>query len=93
MYGSLAGRVQLATEIRIAISRIVPFKHAVCANCEHIYRREVELPPAFDEDLASIAPSAYSIFTDIVLSGAKDPELEWRDYYKNSNVPIPNFRN
>ena len=67
------------------------FKHAACANYEHIYRREIELPPAFDEDLASIAPTAYSIFTDIVLSGAEDPELEWRDYYKNSKIPIPSF--
>jgi hypothetical protein len=69
----------------------LPFKHAVCANYEHIYRRELDLPSAFDEDLASIAPDAYSIFTDIVLSGAEDPDLEWRDYYKDSNIPIPNF--
>ncbi len=67
------------------------FKHAACANYEHIYRREIELPSAFDENLVSIAPTAYSIFTDIVLSGAEDPELEWRDYYKNSKIPIPNF--
>ncbi len=67
------------------------FKHAACANYEHIYRRDIELPSAFDEDLETIAPTAYSIFTDIVLSGAEDPELEWRDYYKDSNVPIPIF--
>ena len=69
----------------------MPFKHAACANFEHIYRREIGLAPAFDEDIASLAPTAYSIFTDIVLSGAKDPGLEWRDYYKDSNIPIPNF--
>jgi len=69
----------------------MPFKHAVCANYEHVYRREIGLAPAFDEDDASLASTAYSIFTDIVLSGAKDPDLEWRDYYKNSNIPIPNF--
>jgi hypothetical protein len=69
----------------------MPFKHAACANYEHIYRREIGLAPAFDEDDASLAPTAYSIFTDIVLSGAKDPVLEWRDYYKDSNIPIPNF--
>lgn len=69
----------------------LPFKHAACANYEHIYRREINLPPAFDQDLASTAPTAYSIFTDIVLSGAEDPDLEWRDYYKDSNIPIPNF--
>ena len=69
----------------------MPFKHAACANYEHIYRSEVDLPSAFDEDIASVAPTAYSIFTDIVLSGAKDPDLEWRDYYKDSNIPIPIF--
>ena len=69
----------------------MPFKHAACANYEDIYRREIELPPALDEDLASIAPTAYSIFTDIVLSGAEDPDMEWRDYYKDSNIPIPSF--
>ncbi len=69
----------------------MPFKHATCANYEHVYRREADLPPAFDEDTASLAPTASSIFTDIVLSGAKDPDLEWRDYYKDSNIPIPEF--
>lgn len=69
----------------------MPFKHAACANYEHIYRRETGLPQVFDEDLASIAPTAYSIYTDIVLSGAEDPDLEWRDYYRDSNIPIPDF--
>lgn len=67
------------------------FKHAACANYEHIYRREASLPPAFQEELASVAPTAYSIFTDIVLSGAEDPGLEWREYYKGSNIPVPTF--
>ena len=67
------------------------FKHAACANHESIYRRENDLPSAFDEELASKAPSAYSIFTDIVLSGSEDPGLEWRDYYRDSNIPVPNF--
>jgi len=69
----------------------MPFKHAACANYEHIYRREADLPPAFDEKIASDVANAYSIFTDIVLSGVEDPDLEWRDYYKDSNIPIPNF--
>lgn len=67
------------------------FKHAACANYEHIYRRESDLPPAFDEELAEIAPTAYSIFTDIVLAGGDDPRQEWCEYYKDSNIPIPNF--
>lgn len=69
----------------------MPFKHAACANCEHIYRREIDLPPAFDESIAADASTAYSIFTDIVLSGTTDPDLEWRDYYKGSDIPVPNF--
>lgn len=69
----------------------MPFKHAACANYEHIYRRELNLPSVFDEEVASIAPTAYSIFTDIVLSGAENPDLEWRDYYKDCNIPVPNF--
>lgn len=67
------------------------FKHAACASAEHIYRREAGLPPAFDGELASLAPTAYSIFTDIVLSGATEPDIEWQDYYKDSNVPVPSF--
>ncbi|MFQ5549269.1 MAG: hypothetical protein ACE5FV_13320 [Woeseia sp.] len=69
----------------------LPFKHAACANCEHAYRREIELPPAFDEDIASEAATAYSFFTDIVISGAEDPEQEWRQYHKGINIPLPDF--
>jgi len=67
------------------------FKHAACANYEHVYRREAGLPPAFDEDIASDAANAYSLYTDIVLSGAKDPDQEWRDYFKGRNIPVPNI--
>ena len=85
-----AARVELGDYIDVR-DWFMPFKHAACANHEHIYRREIELPSAFDEDMASIAPNAYSIFTDIVLSGTEDPDLEWRAYYKDSKIPIPNF--
>lgn len=68
-----------------------PFMHAACANYEHIYRRELELPPAFDDEVANIATTAYSIFTDVVLSGAENPDAEWRDYYKDCNIPVPHF--
>ena len=67
------------------------FMHAACANQEHVYRWELELPPAFDEDVAKRASTAYSIFTDIVLSGEENPESEWRDYHKDSNIPTPSF--
>jgi hypothetical protein len=53
-----------------------------------MYRRELGMPSCFDDDIADIAPTAYSIFTDIVLSGVKNPGLEWRDYYKDSDIPF-----
>ncbi len=68
-----------------------PFMFAVCANQENSYRRDIELPPAFDPSLAAIAPVAYSLFTDIVLSGAKDPLVEWLDYHRDAGVPMPQF--
>jgi hypothetical protein len=34
---------------------------------------------------------AYSLFTDIVLSGDANPATEWRDYYKDYNIPTPTF--
>jgi len=67
------------------------FRHAACANQEHVYRWELEMPPAFAEDIAKLASTAYSLFTDIVLSGGANPATEWRDYYKDSNIPTPTF--
>ena len=67
------------------------FAHAACANQEHVYRWELEMPPAFAEDIAKLASTAYSLFTDIVLSGDANPATEWRDYYKDSNIPTPTF--
>ena len=49
------------------------------------------MPPAFEEESASETATAYSIFTDIVLSGAEEPEQEWRDYHRNSGIAFPNF--
>jgi hypothetical protein len=49
------------------------------------------MPPAFAEDIAKLASTAYSIFTDIVLSGDANPATEWRDYYKDYNIPTPTF--
>jgi len=68
-----------------------PFMHAACANYEHIYRRDLEMPSAFADELAQLAANAYSLYTDIILSGAPDPDLEWRDYHKDSNIPVPVF--
>jgi hypothetical protein len=71
----------------------LPFKHAACVSYEATYRREIELPPAFDEEIAREAIMAYPIFTDIVLAGDKHPDKEWRDYHQDSNVPFPSFAN
>ena len=66
-----------------------PFMHAACANQENLYRIDLELPSAFDESIARDAPAAYSIFTDIVVSGARDPIAEWRDYHPDTAIPEP----
>jgi hypothetical protein len=66
-----------------------PFMHAACANQEHLYRTELGLAPAFDGDAAQRVATAYSMYTDIVISGAEDPDREWRDYCEYSGVPLP----
>ncbi|MGH8222278.1 MAG: hypothetical protein ACREQZ_04820 [Woeseiaceae bacterium] len=68
-----------------------PFMFAACATQEHNYRRDIGLPPAFEENLTATAPIAYSIFTDIVVSGASDPVREWLDYHAGSLIPLPAF--
>ncbi len=67
------------------------FMHAACANQEHLYRWELEMPPAFAEDVARAASTAYSVFTDIVLSGEQNPATEWRACHKGFNIPTPTF--
>jgi len=66
-----------------------PFLHAACVDAENGYRRDLDLPPAFDADIARAAANAYSMFTDIVMSGVEDPAGEWRDYYHDSGIPMP----
>jgi len=68
-----------------------PFLHAACAHHEHVYRWELDLSPAFEASIAGEASTAYSMFADIVLSGAKDPAVEWRNYYRQSGIPMPEF--
>jgi hypothetical protein len=65
------------------------FLIATCATAEHSYRWELELPPGFPETVARDAAGAYAVFADIVLSGAANPALEWRDYCLGMNVPLP----
>ena len=68
-----------------------PFLFAACANQESRYRRDLDLPSAFEPGLAAIAPVAYSLFTDIVLSGAQDPLAEWQAYHRDTGIPMPRF--
>ena len=68
-----------------------PCMFAACATQEHNYRRDIGLPPAFEENLTATAPIAYSIFTDIVISGASDPVREWLAYHAGSMIPLPAF--
>lgn len=65
------------------------FLHAACVNAEHGYRWDLELPAAFDARISKEASNAYSMFTDIVISGAADPAAEWREYYRDSGIPMP----
>ncbi len=64
-----------------------PFMHATCVNQEHLYRRMLQLPPVFAEDVAQTVVSAYSIYMDVVVSGADDPDREWREYC--ATLPMP----
>lgn len=85
-----AARIEL-NDIEKGCDWYKSFMHAACANREHLYRWELELPPAFDEDVAQRASTAYSIFTDIVLSGEENPASKWRDYHEGSGIPTPSF--
>jgi hypothetical protein len=100
MYWKLFWRLETINATRIEIGDHIvsndwyrPFMHAACASAEHRYRYDLELPPAFDEELAKPVTNAYSIYTDIVISGASDPDGEWRAYHKGSNIPLPRFDN
>jgi len=83
-------REELATEDQ-ASEWYRPFLFAACSNQENSYRREIGLPPAYDPQIAAAAPMAYSLFTDIVMSGAGDPLQEWLDYHRDSGIPMPRF--
>jgi hypothetical protein len=83
-------REELATDDQ-AMDWYRPFLFAACSNQENSYRREIGLPSAYDPQIAAAAPMAYSLFTDIVMSGASDPLQEWLDYHLDSGIPMPRF--
>lgn len=62
------------------------FLYASCVSCEHRLRWSLELPPALPGDDAKQQAEACSVFTDIVLSGSRDPLAEWRDYVASLGV-------
>lgn len=64
-----------------------PFMHAACVTQEDLFRRELDLPPAFEPDIAQVVVTAFSIYTDVVVSGADDPVSEWNRYCENAGVP------
>jgi len=97
-YWETSWRLGTLNGIRLALGDSVegddwyePFLHAACVQKEHAYRWELELPPAFDEDVARDAANAYSLFTDVVISGSPDPAREWREYAGGLGVPMPDF--
>lgn len=82
-----AARIELGDTIEAA-DWYKPFMHAACVNQEHIYRRELNLPPAFDEEVAQRIVTAFSIYTDVVVSGAEDPDQEWHAYCATQGVSV-----
>ena len=80
-----AARIELGDTIEAA-DWYKPFMHAACVSQEHIYRRELDLPPAFDEDVAQRVVTAFSMYTDVVVSGAEDPDQEWQAYCAEQGV-------
>lgn len=84
---SLNAARSIIEEAPTSIDWYQPFLHAVCVNQEHLYRRMLELPPVFDEDVAQAVVSAYSIYTDVIVSGADDPDREWREYCATLQLP------
>ena len=98
LYWEMYWRLGTLNGIRVALGDMVegddwyePFLHAACVQKEHTYRWELELPPAFDQAVAREAAMAYSVFTDIVISGSPNPAREWRDYAAGLGVPMPDF--
>ncbi len=91
-------RQKTLNAVRIALSDCTspdwdqPFLHAACVTAEHNDRWLLEMAPALEESVAQDAANAYSMFTDIVLSGADDPATEWREYVANAAIPLPSYQ-
>ncbi|MBZ5515488.1 MAG: hypothetical protein LAN62_11755 [Acidobacteriia bacterium] len=61
-----------------------PFVAAMCAWEEHKYREAIGLPDVLgsQDDYGSMAALKYSTFFNIVMTGAKYPNLEWEEHFK-----------
>lgn len=98
LYWEKYWRLETLNAVRVAIGDCTEpdwdrtFLHATCVTAEHNYRWLLELPPALEETTAREAANIYSIFTDIVLSGAADPAAEWHDYHESAGIPLPTAR-
>ena len=69
------------------------YLHGACASQENLYRIDLDLASAFNESIANSAATAYSIFTDIVISGAPNPLAEWMEYHEGQAIPTPGVVN
>ena len=59
-----------------------PFMHAACVGQEHKYRQALGMPLAMGGD-ARTKLMAYSVYTDVVVSGSADPHKEWLEYCRS----------
>lgn len=61
-----------------------PFVTAMCAWKEHNYREVIGLPDVLSvQDDNGFAALKYASFLNFVISGAKYPNFEWEEHYKN----------
>jgi len=61
-----------------------PFIHAMCVWQEYCYRQDLGMPSAISGNDLSLTEIEYSTFLNTVMSDAQYPNLEWKEYYKDS---------
>ena len=72
-----------------------PFLYTQCVMAEDSYRREIGMPSAFPGPYDPLSAVCYSTFRNGVLSGAKYPDLAWRENYRKliegGSLSLPTF--
>ncbi len=65
-----------------------PFVHAMCASEEHDFREAIGMPDVIEKDgsMGNFGALKYSTYWNIVMSGAKYPNLEWEEAWKQENL-------